>query len=85
MNMPKPIADCSVSASLHDHRQHVRQPTGERDDDDEPADEIQRDLQRRELLGRAADRLDAADDDRPTSSTATTTPTTHVRNAEDAC
>ena len=65
MNMPKPIAERVVSASLHDQRQHVRQPIRERDDHDEAADEVERDLERRELLGRAADRLDAADDDRP--------------------
>src|SRR6476646_4204645 len=50
---------------VHDHRQHVRQPIRERDDHRQAAEDVQRDFQRRELLGRAPDRLDAADDDRP--------------------
>ena len=64
--MPKPSADCSRERLAEHHREDARAGATANDDDhDEAADQVEADLERRELLGGAADRLDAADDHQP--------------------
>ena len=65
MNMPKPIADLVVSASRNTSENTCGSRSANVMMTMSAADQIEADLERRQLFRRAADRLDAADDDRP--------------------